>query len=448
MNQSFGNRWGHSAVLEWHSAPLGDLTTKIGSGITPRGGKEAYVEYGTSLIRSQNVLNEGFSKTGLAFVTDLVAAEMKSVTVEPDDVLLNITGDSVARACQVDRSVLPARVNQHVAIIRTKQEQLSPRYLRYVLVDPAMQARLLGLASAGATRPALTKGMIERLEVPLPPLGEQQSIADVLGALDDKIELNRKTTEALEVLALATFQSWFVDFYPVHVTGEGLTLVGMDSATAAPDPAEYQDSLLGPIPVGWRVGSVIDIATLNELTLSSRDDLPYIDYIEISEVTHGTVGNVVRYERSQAPSRAKRRLRHGDTALSTVRPDRGSHFLTLDPGEFDIASTGFVVLTPRHDLWAFLYSAVTQPRVGEYLGRLADGGAYPAVRPEVVGALPLALPPSDRLLSCFQELAAPLYEKAHHGRKENRQLASIRDYLLPKLLSGEVRVRDAERLVP
>src|SRR5271165_2310214 len=109
-----------------------------------------------------------------------------------NDVLLNITGDSVARCCQVTKDILPARVNQHVAIIRPRPDELDARFLRYVLVSPSMQSHLLALASAGATRNALTKAMIESLEVPAPALPVQKAIAHILGTLDDKIELNRR----------------------------------------------------------------------------------------------------------------------------------------------------------------------------------------------------------------------------------------------------------------
>jgi len=171
---------------------LGAVCSKIGSGATPRGGKEAYRGGATSLIRSQNIYNDRFVHEGLAYIDDDQANELRNVVVEADDVLLNITGDSVARCCQVDPGVLPARVNQHVAIIRPRPETLDARFLRYSLVSPVMQAHLLALASAGATRNALTKGMLEKLVIAAPSLPEQRAIAHILGTLDDKIELNRR----------------------------------------------------------------------------------------------------------------------------------------------------------------------------------------------------------------------------------------------------------------
>ena len=181
---------------EWRKVALGDACAKIGSGATPRGGKDVYLEEGSyTLIRSQNVYNAGFHRDGLVFISESHADALQNVEVIEEDVLLNITGDSVARVCQVATDVLPARVNQHVAIIRPDSDSLDAGYLRYYLASPEMQTLLLSWAGSGGTRNALTKVMIESLEIPLPPLPEQRAIAHVLGTLDDKIELNRRMNQ-------------------------------------------------------------------------------------------------------------------------------------------------------------------------------------------------------------------------------------------------------------
>jgi type I restriction enzyme, S subunit len=171
-----------------------------------------------------------------------------------------------------------------------------------------------------------------------------------------------------------------------------------------------------------------------------------IDYIEISEVMRGEVGTTTRYVRGEEASRARRQLTHGDTVLSTVRPDRGANFLALHPPNSMIASTGFAVLTSRDGNWAFLHAATTVPEFGEELGRLADGGAYPAIRPEIVGAQQVILLNHSRLIAAFDKLTQPLFVRADSNRSESRTLAALRDALLPKLLSGEIRVADPERV--
>jgi len=166
----------------WASVRLGDYCSKIGSGSTPRGGESVYLESGISFIRSQNVYNGQFTMDGLAHLEEEHADQLKGVTVESGDILLNITGDSVARSCRVPDEVLPARVNQHVAIIRPKPEEFDSRFVGYFFISRFMQDTMLSLAGSGGTRKALTKEMIERFEVPRPPRPVQERIADILYA--------------------------------------------------------------------------------------------------------------------------------------------------------------------------------------------------------------------------------------------------------------------------
>jgi len=156
----------------WLSRKLGDLTVKMGSGSTPTGGDAAYKESGISLIRSMNVHNGCFVHKNLAFIDDAQGAKLKNVVVEADDVLLNITGASVARVCRAPSDVLPARVNQHVMIIRTSNE-LSSIFLERLLLNPSMKTLLLKVGGAGATREAITKADAEELSVIVPPKGLQ-----------------------------------------------------------------------------------------------------------------------------------------------------------------------------------------------------------------------------------------------------------------------------------
>lgn len=172
-----------------------DVCEKIGSGATPRGGKESYCNEGISLVRSQNILDFTFSSDGLAHINDIQAQKLSNVEVQEDDVLLNITGDSVARACMMDPSFLPARVNQHVAIVRGKSDKVVSSFILYFL--QWQKDYLLQLASAGATRNALTKGMIEQLEINLPSLSGQKKIVAILDSIQHKIQLNQKINDNL-----------------------------------------------------------------------------------------------------------------------------------------------------------------------------------------------------------------------------------------------------------
>ena len=200
-------------MSEWKDFELKELTTKIGSGATPRGGQEAYKAEGISLIRSQNILDFSFSYSGLAFIDDEQAHDLRNVIIEKDDVLINITGDSVARVAKVPDNVLPARVNQHVAILRADKEKLDSDYLLYYLLNPVFKRHLLRIASDGATRNALTKADLEELVIVAPEdVNIQKEIAHLLSIYDQKITLIRQQNQDLEELAQTLFKRWFVEF--------------------------------------------------------------------------------------------------------------------------------------------------------------------------------------------------------------------------------------------
>ena len=152
----------------WRVVRLGDITTKIGSGATPRGGQSAYQEKGITLIRSLNVYDERFEDEGLAFIDDEQAAQLSHVTVEPRDILLNITGASVARCCMVPERHLPARVNQHVMIIRVDTTLTDPSFVLCAINSDQRKRQLLSYAQVGATREALTKETVTNFEIVLP----------------------------------------------------------------------------------------------------------------------------------------------------------------------------------------------------------------------------------------------------------------------------------------
>lgn len=167
---------------DYETQPLSVLTNKIGSGATPRGGQKAYKESGISLIRSLNVHDSTFKPKGLAFIDDEQASKLDNVEVQAGDVLLNITGASIARCCIAPESFLPARVNQHVCIIRPNSK-MDAKYLNFLLISPKFKAALLFQGAGGATRQALTKVMISNLEIPLPLLDIQAKLVEQLETL-------------------------------------------------------------------------------------------------------------------------------------------------------------------------------------------------------------------------------------------------------------------------
>ena len=342
------------------------------------------------------------------------------------------------------------------------KSELDMRWLYY-----AIKYHKLGEIDDGSPIPSTTRSAVYVRDFDVPPLAEQKAIAAVLGALDDKIELNRRMNATLEAMARALFQSWFVDFDPVRRNLDFTRSRGergergeeekkfqpaSSALRASASPRDPFDALFpehfahgenGLLPIDWRLEAIEEVCAINAWTLGKNDDLETLEYVEISEVSRGKIANIATYPRGEEPSRARRRLRHGDTVLSTVRPDRGSYFLALNPPENRVASTGFAVLTPTKAPWSFLHAALTQPEVSDHLGQMADGGAYPAVRPEIIGAMQVALPNEPKILEAFHRTCAPLFEQAEANRIQSRTLATLRDTLLPKLLSGDLSVAGA-----
>ena len=329
--------------------------------------------------------------------------------------------------------------------VRPDSEAIDSEYLSWFFGATPFQDHIRKIA-VGATMPSLNTKILSDLPIYFPPLPEQKAIARILSSLDDKIELNRRTNATLEQMAQALFRAWFVDFEPVKAKAAGLQPTSADAQTAALFPSELVESELGVIPKGWEVKTISDLTEINSWSIKKADHFDTIGYIEISEVFRGNIANITPYKFSEAPSRARRRLRHGDTVLSTVRPDRGAYFLSLHPASNLIASTGFAVVSPTKAPWSYIHAMLTQDAVSEYLGNLADGGAYPAVRSEVIGNWEFAWK-SEELPNAFHELCAPLYQKIHDNRIQSQTLTQLRDTLLPRLISGRLRVPEAEKII-
>jgi type I restriction enzyme S subunit len=205
------------------------------------------------------------------------------------------------------------------------------------------------------------------------------------------------------------------------------------------------DSELGETPEGREVGTLRDFSSLNPEAWSKETRPAVINYVDLSNTKWGRIEAVTAHAQQDAPSRAQRVLRPQDTIIGTVRPGNGSYAFIQEDGL--TGSTGFAVLRPlRIDYAEFVYFAATAAENIEVLSHLADGGAYPAVRPEVVAATPVVRHSLDLLVK-FSRVTRPLLAKMAENEREARTLAAIRDALLPKLISGELRVTDAQRFM-
>ncbi|MEZ5554522.1 restriction endonuclease subunit S [Haliea sp.] len=346
----------------------------------------------------------------------------------------------------------------------------------------------------------LKTDILRNHRVLIPAMEEQKEIAKLLNCLSDKIQINVEINQTLEKIAQAIFKSWFVDFDPVKAKIAAkerwlalqpiaepaspvcyadevdplpdletyMTLAAMQAisgkdeeqlaclkveqpeqyaelrATAELFPSAMQDSELGEIPEGWTAGALADVVSLNRQSWTRRTIPPEIRYVDLANTKNGVIESTTIYRSEDAPSRARRILSDGDTIVGTVRPGNCSFAFIKQPQKTLTGSTGFAVLSPnQEELAEFVYITATSDEAINHLARLADGGAYPAVRPEVVVNLPCVLP-CEHLIARFHTSVRSFFDLAVVNKVELSTLSELRDSLLPKLLSGELLVTDTE----
>ena len=457
-------------------AKLKDLCLKIGSGATPRGGNNVYLDKGNyTLIRSQNVYNEGFSEHGIVYISDSDAKKLDNVSVEENDVLINITGDSVARVTLPDNRYLPARVNQHVAILRANPEKLDFQFLKYSLIEKSMQEYLLTLASSGATRNALTKGMLENIEIKLPSLDEQKRVSGLLSKFDQKIQLNTQINKTLEQIAQALFKSWFVDFDPVRAKvqalSDGLSLEQAELAamqtisgktpeeltalsqtqpdryaelaeTAKAFPCEMEEIDGVEVPKGWEVKPLPEIIDFLEgpgiRNWQYTDEEDGIKFINIRCIQNGdlTLTTANKITKEEAFGKYKHfQLEEDDIVVSTSGTLGRFAFVRKEHLPLSL-NTSVIRFRPiKNKSTLGFITGFVENQLQHELEIRASGSAQRNFGPTHLKQISL-LVPDFKLLELHQKYAYSLFKKRKQLLSEIDVLKDTRDLLLPKLLKG------------
>ena len=322
-------------------------------------------------------------------------------------------------------------------------ESLDHRFLKYVLL--AEKSAFLRFAS-GTTHQTIYFPEVKAFHVCLPPLSEQRAIAHILGTLDDKIELNRRMSETLEAMARALFKSWFVDFDPVRAKAEGLD-PGLPKPLADLFPARLVDSELGEIPEGWEVAPLTGAVEVNP-TRSLRKGVaaPYLDMANMP--THGhSADDVVDREFGSGM-----RFVNGDTLVARITPclENGKTAFVdfLQDGKAGWGSTEYIVLRPRPPLpEEYAYCLARSAEFREFAIQSMTGtSGRQRVPAESLSHFRVALPPRQ-IAEAFGRAVKPRFARASAAVRESRTLAALRDALLRKLISGEIRVKDGANTV-
>jgi len=308
------------------------------------------------------------------------------------------------------------------------------RYIHYVL-----QTTDFGEVITGSAQPQITTGHLNTKVVTITrDPEEQKAIAAVLGALDDKIELNRRMNATLEAMARALFQSWFVDFDPVRAKLDGREPPNLGPATAALFPDSFQDSELGPIPKDWSAKRLPDAIEVNpRRSLKAGTVAPYLDMKNLPTQGH-SAEEVIDREFSSGT-----KFQNGDTLLARITPclenGKTGYVDFLKDGQVGWGSTEYIVLSPKPPLpaqFGYLLARSDALRTHAIQNMTGTSGRQ-RVPSECFNTFWLAVPPPD-IAECFDELTAPLMAKIKANSTESRTLATLRDTLLPKLLSGEI----------
>lgn len=393
-------------MKDWKLFTLKEITTKIGSGSTPKGGKEAYYESGITLVRSLNIYDFVFALKDLAFINDVQARKLNGVTIEKEDILLNITGASVGRCTIIPETLLPARVNQHVSIIRCDKTKANSRFLLYCINSSSYKDALMSIADTGATREALTKEDLEKFQVLLPPIPIQQRIASILSAYDELIEVNNQRIKILEETARELYKEWFVRMR---------------------FPGYKQAKFVKGVPEGWEVKKVKDVVDRRKFGRTYKPE-------ELNEQ-----GAVIVIDQSTDAL-----LGYHDNKPDHIATSEnpmiifGDHTckMQLMIESFSLAENVIPVSSKNEIPIFFLFFLIES---------LIETTEYKRHWNELISKSVFVCNPE--LQKKYSEKIKPFFEQIEILKKQNTQLRQIRDRLLPRLISGKLEVKTEKVLL-
>ncbi len=431
---------------EWEQSTVGEVAHRVTKGTTPTTVGGRFVDSGIAFVKVECITEDGrFLHDKLAFIDGETNRLLGRSTLKEDDVLFTIAG-TIGRVAKVDASIIPANTNQAVAIVRPNRAIVDPRFLYYALRDERRirRARSRVVQSVQAN---FSLSELSAIEVPLPSKLEQRAIAHILGTLDDKIELNRRRNATLEAMARALFKAWFVDFEPVRAKLEGRwqrgqSLPGLPAHLYDLFPDRLVDSDLGEIPEGWKAHGLDEVATfLNGLALQKYppgedDSLPVIKIAQLR------AGSTTGSDRASSHLNPDYVVNDGDILFSWS----GSLECALWAGGRGALNQHLFKVTSKNVPRWFVYFAVHHHLTD--FRRIAAGKATTMghIQRHHLTDAKIATPPAD-VLAAADKYISPMFESLWKRMVESRTLATLRDTLLPKLISGELRVPEAMKRV-
>lgn len=334
-------------------------------------------------------------------------------------------------------------LGQNLVLLRADGQGIFPPFLRWLTRSPAWWEQIGKFLNVGAVFDSLKCADIPHFRLPIPPLPEQRTIADILGSLDDKIELNRRMNETLEATARAIFKSWFVDFDPVRSKMEGRKPAGMSDEVAALFPDSFQDSPIGEIPKDWRIKRIDDLADVVGGTTPSTKKRSYWEggthaWATPKDLSGLSVPILLDTER-RITDAGLAQIGSGLLPKGTVLLSSRAPIGYLALAEIPVAiNQGFIAMLPKAETSSLFLLSWASTSHKEIVSR-ANGSTFLEISKGNFRPIPVAAPP-DGVMREFDRLAQPIYQRIVECARESHTLANIRDTLLPKMISGMLRV--------
>ena len=439
----------------WEQVTVGELAAPVKNALVggPFGsnlGSKDYVPSGVPVIRGQNLEPGPWVAGEFVFVTSAKARTLSANLARPGDLVFTQRGNTVLHGGQV--AIVPEDhydqylVSQSQMKLTTDSRRADTRFL-YFVFRSRQHADYLRQRAIVTGVPHTNLGILRDFKFLLPPLRQQRTIARILSALDDKIQVNRQMNETLEATARAIFQSWFVDFDPVRAKMDGQKPVGMDEETAGLFPDRFEECELGPVPRGWRVSPLPEAIEVNpKRALTKGIGAPYLDMKNMPTRGHRPLGVYPRAFGSGT------KFHNGDTLVARITPclenGKTAYVDFLEDAQTGWGSTEYIILHPKPPLpceYAYFLARHDDFRSHAIQNMTGTSGRQ-RVPPDCFDSFPIVVP-SEPVAAKFGQMAKTLMARIAANSRESGTLADLRDALLPRLLSGELRVPDADKLV-
>ena len=445
--------------FDWKATTLGEICKAQGGAIQtgPFGSQlhtSDYKESGTPVVMPTNIGDGGIVIDGIARIDKIDVERLSQHKLRLNDIVFSRRGDVTKNAL-----IRPHEVDWFCGTgclkVRLGDESIAnAKFISHCLRLPETKDWLVRHA-VGATMPNLNTGILSAVPINLPPLKTQVQIAEILGEIDDRITLLRETNTTLEAIAQALFKSWFVDFDPVHAKQQGREPEGMDANTAALFPDSFEESELGLVPMGWRNSTLGAICKENSGTIQTGpfgSQLHASDYLEVGTpvvMPQDLAGRRIQVSKisrvgDDDVNRLVRHQLHLNDIVFSRRGDVGRHALISEREIGWLCGTGCLLVRPGATWPSSIYLSLALDRADakEWLLRHAVGATMPNLNTGILNAVPIMLPDLN-ILRAFDEIVRTLDEKISNNHTQIYALSGIRDTLLPRLISGQLRLPES-----